>query len=134
MLNIPINGYIILLFNLIPNIKIMNNSKTNIYINDTNNGLRISYDSYEPWYIKTARIKAFYDSAHKWCSKINLFQKQIAHIKKVMSWNGYPRYVRNKITKLLENWKNTKNNNSLEQQEIARIFCRIPYAGAQGET
>ena len=65
MLNIPINGYIILLFNLIPNIKIMNNSKTNIYINDTNNGLRISYDSCEPWYIKTARIKAFYDSAHK---------------------------------------------------------------------
>ena len=65
MLNIPINGYIILLFNLIPNIKIMNNSKTNIYINDTNDGLRISYDRYEPWHIKTARIKAFYDSAHK---------------------------------------------------------------------
>ena len=51
-----------------------------------------------------------------------------------MSWNGYPRYVRNKIIKRLENRKNTKNNDTLEQEDIATIFYRIPYAGAQEET
>ena len=51
-----------------------------------------------------------------------------------MTWNGYPLYVRNKIIKRLENWKNTKNNDTLKQENIATIFCRIPYAGVQGET
>ena len=51
-----------------------------------------------------------------------------------MPWNGYPRYIRNKIIKRLENWKNTKNNYPLEQENIVTIFCRIPYAGVQGET
>ena len=81
-----------------------------------------------------AWIRALYDRAHKICSNVNLFQKQVAHIKKVMSWNGYPRYVRNKIIKRLENRKNTKNNDTLEQENIATIFYRIPYAGAQEET
>ena len=51
-----------------------------------------------------------------------------------MSWNGYPRYIRNKIIKRLENRKNTNNNDTLEQENIATIFCRIAYAGVQGET
>ena len=106
----------------------------NIYVKDTNSGLNVNYDSYEPWYTKAAQSKGFYDRAHKLCSNISLFQKQIAHVKMSMSWNGYPRYVWNEITKRLENWKNTKNNNKLEQQNVASIFSRIPYAGAQGET
>ena len=115
-------------------LKIMNNGDINIYVNDTNSGLYINYNSYEPWHTKTAWVRALYDRAHKICSNDNLFQKQIAGIKKVMSWNGYPRYIRNKIIKHLENRKNTKNNYTLEQENIATIFCRIPYAGAQGET
>ena len=51
-----------------------------------------------------------------------------------MSWNDYPRYVRNEIIKCLENQKNTKNNNTLEKRNIATIFCEVPYAGVQGET
>ena len=51
-----------------------------------------------------------------------------------MSWNSYPRYIRNKVIKCLENQKNTKNNDTLEQENIAIIFCRIPYAGVLGET
>ena len=51
-----------------------------------------------------------------------------------MSWNGYPRYTQNKIIKRLENRKNTKNNDTLEQENIATSFCRIPYTGVQGET
>ena len=51
-----------------------------------------------------------------------------------MSWNGYPRFIRNKIIKRLENRKSTKNNDTLEQENIVKIFCRIPFARVQGET
>ena len=51
-----------------------------------------------------------------------------------MSWNSYPCYVRNKIVRCLETQKNTTNNNTLEQQNIATIFYIILYAGKQIET
>ena len=50
-----------------------------------------------------------------------------------MSWNGYSHYVRNKIIKRFENMKNAKDTDTLEQENIATIFCRIPYAKVQGE-
>ena len=50
-----------------------------------------------------------------------------------MSWNGYPGYIQNKIIKRLENKKNTKNTDTLEQETIATFFCIITYAGVQGE-
>ena len=60
--------------------------------------------------------------------------KQYA-LKKFKSWNGYPRYIRNKIIKRLKKRKNTKNNYTFQKENIATIFyCRIPYVGVQGET
>ena len=50
---------------------------------------------------RTALIRALYDRAHKICSNGNLFQKQVARIKKVMSCNGHSRHIRNKIIKRL---------------------------------
>ena len=50
-----------------------------------------------------------------------------------MSWNDYPPYARNKIIKCLENGKNTRGNNTLEQQGIVTIFCRTSHEGVQGE-
>ena len=49
-----------------------------------------------------------------------------------MSWNGYPWYVWNKIIKSLENKKNTKNTDTLEQENAVKIFCRVPCARVQG--
>ena len=54
-------------------------------------------------------------------------------IKRITSWNGYPGYIKNKIIKPVENKKNAKNTDTLEQEKIATLFCRIPFAGAQGE-
>ena len=101
---------------------------TNVPLNvkDTNSGLYINYNSYEPWHTKTAWIWALYDRAHKTCSNDNLFQKQVARIKKVMSSNGYPRYIRNKILKRLENRKNTNNNYTLEQEILPQFFAEYP--------
>ena len=60
----------------------MNNGDSNIYVKDTNSGLYINYNSYEPWHTKTAWIRALDDKAHKVCSNANPFQKQVARIKK----------------------------------------------------
>ena len=112
----------------------MNNGSINIYVKDTNSDLHINYNSYEPWHTKTPWIRTLYNSARKICSNVTLSQEQVAHIEKVMSWNGYLRYVQNKIIKRLENRKNTGNNDTLEQQNIVTIFCRISHAEVQRET
>ena len=52
----------------------------------TTSGLYIKYNSYEAGYIETAWVRDFYGSTHKICSKVNIFQKQVAHIKKLRSW------------------------------------------------
>ena len=54
-------------------------------------------------------------------------------IKRITSWNSYPGYIKNKIIKPVENKKNAKNTDTLEQEKIATLFCRIPYAGVQAE-
>ena len=65
-------------------LKIMNNGELNIYVKDTDGGLYINYNSYEPWPRKTAWIRALYDRPHKICSNKNLFHKQVPRIKKKM--------------------------------------------------
>ena len=66
-------------------LKIMNNGEINIYVKDTNSGLYINYNTYEPWHTNTAWTRALYDRPHKICSNDNLFQNQVARIKKIMS-------------------------------------------------
>ena len=50
-----------------------------------------------------------------------------------MSQNGYPHYLRRKIIKCLENKKNAKNIVHLNKKKSLHFFCKIPYAGVQGE-
>ena len=57
----------------------------------------------------------------------------MASIKRITSWNGYPGYIKKKIIKRLENKKHAKNTDTLEQENIATFFCRLSYAGVQGE-
>ena len=82
---------------------------------------------------KTACIRALYDKAYQMCSNNNIFHKQVARIKMVMSSNVYTRYVRHKIIKRFENKKKTKNTDTLGKENIAIIFCRIPYGRVQAE-
>ena len=47
--------------------------------------------------------------------------RKVTCIKKVMSWNGYPRYVRNKVIKCLERTVIHLNNKILPQ-----FFAKYP--------
>ena len=51
-----------------------------------------------------------------------------------MSWNGYPHYTRTKIIKLLQTrQKRQQKNDDQDKENLLVIFCRIAYAGAQGD-
>ena len=51
-----------------------------------------------------------------------------------MSWNGYPHYIRTKTIKLLQTReKRQQKNDDQDKENLPIIFCRIPYAGAQGD-
>ena len=70
---------------------------TDIYYKDTTTGQYISLHSHTPWRLKTAWIKALFHRANKICSSKQAFQQQIDHFKTLMSWNAYPKHVRNSI-------------------------------------
>ena len=66
-------------------IKILNNSATDIYIKDTNTGLDVQHHSYEHWNTKTAWVRSLYHRAQKICSNQHLFMTQVNYLKTVMS-------------------------------------------------
>ena len=45
----------------------------------------MNYSNFEPWYTKTAWIIALYDRAFNSGTNVNLFEKQVVPIKKVLS-------------------------------------------------
>ena len=47
-----------------------------------------------------------------------------------MSWNNYPKYVRNSITKRLQQKKTAVQK---DDQNVIKIWIRLPYQGNKGE-
>ena len=87
-----------------------------------------------PWSLRTAWVKSLFHRALTICSTKELFNEQIGNIRRFMSWNGFPRYVRNSlINRLLK--RNDKNNRKQVEQIDQRpdIWFNIPYAGSKGE-
>ena len=115
-------------------IKILNHCATDIYKKDTSTGLYVQYHSYEHWNTKIGWVRSLYDRAQKICSNQHLFMMQVNYLKAVMSWNGYPHYIRTKIIKQLQTrQKDQQKNDDQDKENLPVIFCRIPYAGAQGD-
>ena len=89
---------------------------TDIYYKDTHTGQCTSFHSQTPWRLKTAWIKALFHRANKICSSKQAFQQQINHIKTLMSWNAYPKYVRNSIINRLKS--NINRNDNINNKKI----------------
>lgn len=115
-------------------IKIDKNN-TDIYYKDTNTGQYTNFHSQTPWRLKTAWIKALFHRANKICSNKHAFQQQLQHIKTLMSWNAYPKSVRNSIiNRLKSNLSNNKiNNGNNNPDDRKTIWLNIPYLGNKGE-
>ena len=76
-------------------------------------------------------VRSLYDRAQEICRNQHLFMTQVNYLKTVMSWNGYPHYIRTKTTKLLQTReKRQQKNDEQDKENLPLIFSRIPYAGA----
>ena len=90
-----------------------------IYIKDTNTGLYVQCHSYEHLNTKTAWARSLYHRAQKIWSNQHLFVTQINYLKTVMSWNGYPPYIR---TKQSSYYKLEKNFSKRTMTKIKKIY------------
>ena len=108
-------------------------SHTDIYYKDTHTGQYISFHSQTPWLLKTAWIKALFYCANKICSSKQAFQQQINHIKTLMSWNAYLKYVRNFIINRLKSNVNRNDNINSNKDDRKVIRINLPYLGKKGE-
>ena len=104
---------------------------TDIYYKDTHTGQYTSFHSQTPWLLKTALIKAFFHCANKICSSKQAFQQQINHIKTLMSWNAYPKYVRNSFINRLKSNINRNDNINNNKDDRKVIWINLRYLGKQ---
>ena len=106
---------------------------TDIYYKDTHTGQYTSFHSETPWCLKTAWIKALFHRANKIRSSKQAFQTQINHIKTLMSWNAYPKHVRNSIINRLKSNVNRNDNINNKKDDRKVIWINLPYLGKKGE-
>ena len=82
----------------------------------------------------TAWVGSLFDSAQKICSNQQLLMTKLNYLKRIMSRNRYPHYINTKIVNQLQSsQKAQRNSNDQDKENLAIIFCRIPYAGAQDD-
>lgn len=82
----------------------------------------------------TAWVGSLFDNAQKICSNQQLLMKKLNYLKRIMSRNRYPHYIKTKIINQLQSsQKAQRNSNDQDKENLAIIFCRIPYAGAQDD-
>lgn len=112
-------------------IKIINN-QTDVYYKDTNTGQYNHFSSYVPWQYKVSWVRALLNRSEKICSTAGLYKNQKEKILNFMSWNGYPKFVRDGILRRLTGHRTRVNTDDEDLEEI-EIFIRPPYAGIKGE-
>ena len=106
-------------------------NNTDIYYNDMYMGQYIQYRSQTPWKLRRSQIKALYHRAHKICSNKQALDKQISQIKTFMSWNGYPKRVRNSVIKRIGT--NKSHSRLTDDDDRKKIWLDLPYSGELGE-
>ena len=106
---------------------------TDIYYKDTHTGQYTSFHSQTPWCLKTAWIKALFHHANKICSSKQAFQQQVDHIKTLISWKAYTKYVCNSIINRLKSNVNRNDNINNNKDDRKVIWINLPYLGKKGE-
>ena len=87
-------------------------------------------------FFKFVNKTRFFVRAKRICSNNVMFQRQLKSIKRLMSWNGYPRYIANKVIEnLLKKNSNATRNASTDNnaETTNQVFVRLPYCGPVGE-
>ena len=99
-----------------------------LYKKPTNTGLYINYSSNVPWMFRVSWIKSLTTRAKKICSPIHL-KGELDIIKRYAAWNGFPKYVTNKIINKVINKSTINDQTTNDQDTVITIWFRLPYCG-----
>ena len=119
-------------------ISVLPNGDKDVYSKPTNTGLYSHYESYIPWRYKISWARSLFYRAKRICSNNRLFKTQQERINKILSWNGFPSYVRKKmLSGFKESHKRSKTPSADDQNPSAEekfsLTLKIPYMGAEGD-
>ena len=104
-----------------------------IYRKDTHTAQFVHFDSFTKWGYKTAWIRSLVTRAKRLCSS-NKLKDEIKNIKRFASYNGFPRWVANKLVK--QSLQPSTRSNDTQDQETDRIelYMSLPYFGKEAES
>ena len=108
---------------------------TIIYYKPAYTGQYTHFHGQTPWPIKTTWVKALFHRAKRICSTnsccIHAFNEQIKNIKKLMSWNSYPKQACDLFLKRL----NSNMNKTKEQtvDDLKKVWLNFPYLADKGD-
>ena len=107
-----------------------------IYCKPTNTGQCTHYTSVSPWRYKTPWITNIIYRATVVCDETKV-QDELNRIKKLIIWNGFPKWIgRTLIAKKLKNINTANNKNLLtneNNENVDVIWINLPYLGTQGD-
>ena len=107
-----------------------NGSETDLYYKTTHTRQRCNFSSQTPGNSKISGIKALNNRPTKICISNKLLNDQINRIRTFMSWNSYPKYVRNSIIKRLQQKETAVQN---DDEMAIKIWICLPYLGNKDE-
>ena len=119
-------------------ISVLPNGVTDVYSKPTNTGLYSHYESYIPWRYKISWARSLFHRAKKICTNTRVFKAQRDRISKILSWNGFPSYVRKKmLDDFEESHERKKNQHEVDQnpstEDELSLTLKLPYMGSEGE-
>ena len=101
-----------------------------IYRKGTHTGQYAHFESIVPWAHKVSWIRSLLYRAHRICSPGSSLDKEIDMIKKLVSWNGFPKYIFHRILSNINIQNNVTNDISVDNRP--KIWMRLPFIGKQG--
>ena len=106
-------------------ISISRNKETDVYVKPTNTGQYCNFKSFAPWHYKISWAYALYSRCMKLCSSVAFKKKQISRLKKLLSWNDFPIYIRKRLLAKFKTdfesnsqRKSDQNNNDTKKRRI----------------
>ena len=109
-------------------------SQSTIDMQSTHTGQYRHYSSFTPWSRKVAWIRALVHRATKICSTQQLLQLEILNIKRFASWNGFPRWICDKLINTYSTSQSSKTTPGGKEPKptIPVIWIRLPFIGQKG--
>ena len=111
----------------------LDGNKFSIYRKHTFTGQYAHFDSFVPWKHRTAWLRSLLSRVYKICSPSNLKQ-ELNFIKRIASWNGFPKQVVSALIKRFKRHHETNNDaDETTDSNQNTLWFEMPYIGQKGE-